>query len=178
MRRGAPVLLLLGVAAIQIYHAEVLDLTAWKGGGFGMFSTLDGRDNRRLIVTLVRRRSDQEERQPAALPRTARVARLAKQARAMPSAERVQALADALAAQPWRIDQKLADGAPEKARVIREAWKQRGTRVVDFDFVEVSLWKVRFDAHPTNMLAPRAELVRTLRAERPPLRALHARVSP
>jgi hypothetical protein len=36
----SPVLLVL-VAALQVGLAHTADLTAWKGGGFGMFSTLD-----------------------------------------------------------------------------------------------------------------------------------------
>ena len=36
-----PPLLLTVVALLQIVLARTADLTAWKGGGFGMFSTLD-----------------------------------------------------------------------------------------------------------------------------------------
>ena len=36
-----PPLLLTLVALLQIVLARTADLTAWKGGGFGMFSTLD-----------------------------------------------------------------------------------------------------------------------------------------
>jgi hypothetical protein len=40
-RRLLPPLLLTVVALLQIVLARTADLTAWKGGGFGMFSTLD-----------------------------------------------------------------------------------------------------------------------------------------
>ena len=45
-RRGNPLrflalFLLLGVAAVQIPLAKLWILTPWRGGGFGMFSTLD-----------------------------------------------------------------------------------------------------------------------------------------
>ena len=36
-----PPVLLLVVAVCQIGLAKAAGLTAWKGGGFGMFSTLD-----------------------------------------------------------------------------------------------------------------------------------------
>jgi len=39
--RLLPPLLLTVVALVQIVLARTADLTAWKGGGFGMFSTLD-----------------------------------------------------------------------------------------------------------------------------------------
>ena len=48
-----PPLLLLLVAAFQIYLVHTANLTPWKGGGFGMFSTTDGNTNRslRILVT-------------------------------------------------------------------------------------------------------------------------------
>jgi len=39
--RLVPPLLLFVVAVIQIALARISDLTPWKGGGFGMFATLD-----------------------------------------------------------------------------------------------------------------------------------------
>jgi hypothetical protein len=41
LARTLPATLLLVVAATQIVLARTGGLTAWKGGGFGMFSTLD-----------------------------------------------------------------------------------------------------------------------------------------
>ena len=49
----APVALLLGVA-FQRYSVEVYDQSAWSGGGFGMFSTVDisdGRARRAYLLT-------------------------------------------------------------------------------------------------------------------------------
>ena len=45
-----PVVLLLVVAGIQINLALTEDLTPWKGGGLGMFSTTDGNMFRTLRV--------------------------------------------------------------------------------------------------------------------------------
>ncbi|PWT89785.1 MAG: hypothetical protein C5B54_08350 [Acidobacteria bacterium] len=45
-----PVLLLLLVAGLQIYLARTANLSPWKGGGFGMFSTTDGIANRWVRV--------------------------------------------------------------------------------------------------------------------------------
>ena len=41
MARHVPAAVLAGVAVVQIVLAATLHLSAWKGGGFGMFSTLD-----------------------------------------------------------------------------------------------------------------------------------------
>ena len=39
--RWAPPALLIAVGLAQIASTRIVDLTPWKGGGFGMFSTLD-----------------------------------------------------------------------------------------------------------------------------------------
>lgn len=52
MRNRLPLLpaaLLCLVALAQVYLTQTYDLTPWKGGGFGMFSTNDG-DSRRVEV--------------------------------------------------------------------------------------------------------------------------------
>ena len=50
MRRRLPIVLLVVVAALQIVLAVRRDLTPWKGGGFGMFATVDSPSVRRLEV--------------------------------------------------------------------------------------------------------------------------------
>jgi hypothetical protein len=45
-----PAILLLVVASVQIYLVHSRQLTPWKGGGFGMFSTTDGNMFRSLRV--------------------------------------------------------------------------------------------------------------------------------
>jgi hypothetical protein len=45
-----PAFLLIVVGCVQIYLARTANLTPWKGGGFGMFSTTDGNANRYLRV--------------------------------------------------------------------------------------------------------------------------------
>lgn len=39
---GGPVALLLAVASAQMLLARTSDLSPWKGGGFGMFASVDG----------------------------------------------------------------------------------------------------------------------------------------
>jgi hypothetical protein len=49
---GSP-LLLCAIACLQIYLAMTKSLSPWKGGGFGMFSTVDSPDARFLRIYLV-----------------------------------------------------------------------------------------------------------------------------
>jgi hypothetical protein len=41
LAKSLPPVLLIAVALVQIGLARTVDLTAWKGGGFGMFATID-----------------------------------------------------------------------------------------------------------------------------------------
>jgi hypothetical protein len=45
-----PPLILVAVAIVQIVLAKTSGLTAWKGGGFGMFSTLDNAPFRTIRI--------------------------------------------------------------------------------------------------------------------------------
>jgi len=40
------------VAVTQIYHAHYKNLTPWKGGGFGMFATIDRMERRPIRITV------------------------------------------------------------------------------------------------------------------------------
>jgi hypothetical protein len=161
-----PVALLVGVALTHAYRVEVFDLTPWKGGGFGMFSTLDGRDNRRLIVSLVQRRADKKREVAVDLPTKGSVRQLAEKAQAMPTEERLRLLAEAIAKQPWRIgDSRPADGT-NNARIVQDKAKQAGTRLVPFDTVEVGVWKLQFE-RKDGMVSTTPELVRRVSATRP-----------
>jgi hypothetical protein len=50
--RWLPPLLLLAIFATQVVLVRTSALTPWKGGGFGMFSTLDHGAYRRVTVTV------------------------------------------------------------------------------------------------------------------------------
>jgi hypothetical protein len=50
--RLLPIALLIVVASVQIALARTAALTPWKGGGFGMFSTLDHGVFRRIDVVI------------------------------------------------------------------------------------------------------------------------------
>ena len=48
---GAPLVLIL-IACLQIYLTQTQELSRWKGGGFGMFSTLDSPSARFLRISI------------------------------------------------------------------------------------------------------------------------------
>jgi hypothetical protein len=45
-----PAIVLFGVAIAQIVLAKTVDLSPWKGGGFGMFATIDGTAFRHMRI--------------------------------------------------------------------------------------------------------------------------------
>jgi len=91
----APLALVLGVA-LQRYNVHVHDQSAWAGGGFGMFSTVDiadGRARRAYVLT---------DRGPA-LVVDGPLGTLPREAYTQPRPERLAEAAGALAAQEWGI---------------------------------------------------------------------------
>jgi hypothetical protein len=103
---AAPVLLAL-VAGVQIWLAHAHGLTPWCGGGFGMFSTIDGWGARHLHAWL---RGDGWRRE-VEVPRELKA--LEEKALALPDPARLRALALALAA---RDDGRL--GAPRSVEIL------------------------------------------------------------
>ncbi len=49
-----PVTLLVAVACLQLWLSQTAGLSPWSGGGFGMFSTMDGRGNRHFHAFAIR----------------------------------------------------------------------------------------------------------------------------
>ena len=89
-----PLLVLIVVACCQIWLAHTTDLTPWSGGGFGMFSTIDGRGNRHLHAFALR----PGIRRELTLPRNLRDQ--VRRVLTLPSEARLQALANTLAELP------------------------------------------------------------------------------
>ena len=88
--------LLVATAIVQIALARTTDLTAWKGGGFGMFSTLDHGAYRRVAVVVdAPDRSEAIEIPPSLQTAAARAA-------ALPADWMLRALAEGVAARERR----------------------------------------------------------------------------
>lgn len=88
-------LLLCVVASLQIYLAKTKSLSPWKGGGFGMFSTVDSPDARFLRIYLI----NGSEETPVLLPDNLKF--LGRQAQTIPSAQLLSILAQRLAQGAW-----------------------------------------------------------------------------
>ncbi|MBW2694389.1 MAG: hypothetical protein JRE57_17460, partial [Deltaproteobacteria bacterium] len=65
--RFVPALLLVGVAAHQVFLANTAGLSPWSGGGFGMFSTTDAGSSRHLHAFVIRPGIQREARIPEAM---------------------------------------------------------------------------------------------------------------
>jgi hypothetical protein len=91
-----PILLLCVVALHQVYLVHAQGLSPWKGGGFGMFSTTDSSQGRRLRVTVSGPAGEREIDLPDPLWGEASLASI------LPSERRLRALAQAIAANQRR----------------------------------------------------------------------------
>lgn len=95
-RQGLPVLILAGVATVQIGLAKSAGLSAWKGGGFGMFSTIDDAPHRRMrVVVEAPDRSEEVALAPS-------IELDAVKATTLPTDRLLRRLAEAVAAREWR----------------------------------------------------------------------------
>jgi hypothetical protein len=94
-------ILAIGVFLNEVYRQNTKDLTAWKGGGMGMFATVDGPGMRFINISL----SD--------IGRKYRVTCLNKQLRRLrrvaeiePSKTNIKKLADSVLQTKWRVEDR------------------------------------------------------------------------
>lgn len=113
---------LLAVAATQIYHVQRHGLCPWRGGGFGMFSTIDVPELRMLRAYLV---VDGEE-VPMTVPED--LAKLNAAARILPTPKNLTRLGSAL----LHIVRSSAGERPEGAKKAQMS-------------VRVEVWRATFD---------------------------------
>jgi hypothetical protein len=108
----APVALLVAVACVQVTLTRTAGLSAWKGGGFGMFSTTDD-SGRRHVRVFVRATERSEEiaiapsladaaARAAVLPSDGALARLAH--RVIEREQRNGRPADEVRIEAWRVE--------------------------------------------------------------------------
>jgi hypothetical protein len=122
-----PVSLLVVVAGAQVTLATTAGLSAWKGGGFGMFSTTDdgGRRYVRVFVSAVERSEEiaispsleDAARRAAVLPRDAELSRLAR--RVVERERRHRRPVDTVRIETWRIEY-ARDTLAATTRLTRE----------------------------------------------------------
>lgn len=100
-RQAVPVVVLVVVAVVQIGLARFAALSAWKGGGFGMFSTLDDGPHRQ--VRIVVDGPDRSEEVAIA----ASIELDAVKAATLPTDRLLRRLAEAVAAREARYDRAV-----------------------------------------------------------------------
>ena len=88
-------LLLCIVAAVQLYLVENHALSRWKGGGFGMFTTVDSPSARFLRIYLI----SATDEVPVLVPRKLR--KQSNKARVLPSMDRLATLVERLHEGTW-----------------------------------------------------------------------------
>jgi len=124
--RAVPCTLLVVVAALQIAQARISGLSAWSGGGFGMFSTTDAPSTRHLHVFTIRpglRREIPQKMLPEravdlalALPTPRHLEQIAEAARAVPT--RDHGSPRAVEVQVWHTRYDSEDRMPS-SRMLR-----------------------------------------------------------
>lgn len=143
---------LTAVALAQITLTQVEELTPWKGGGFGMFSTIDSPSARVLRLEL----HTESGVVPVEIPPSAK--RAAEEARAMPTQARLEALALELSRLRWMSAPGGDDGERRLIGLPDELAlpETHPLEPVSVDAVEVGLWRVGLDAERLHLHTWRA----------------------
>jgi hypothetical protein len=135
-----PALLLTIVAIGQIVLAHTTDLSPWKGGGFGMFATIDGTATRHVrLFVRAPDRSEELAIQPS-------FERAAAKAELFPSYQSLKRLADAVAARERRYRRAAAEIRVQVWRSTFDAESLRATeRLVREETIRVAESAPRLD---------------------------------
>lgn len=170
--------LLVAVAVVHVGAVAWTDLTPWRGGGFGMFSTTD-RPSMRVLRTVLETSDGTDVR--VALPRETGSRTLV-----LPSERVLRAHAARVAEQRWEVVDRadvapgrLPEGRwatyvgqtppliPEAALPARLAVRAlEGGPVVDVAGVRAEVWRLRF--RPSDVTLEMTPLVSVTVAERTP----------
>jgi hypothetical protein len=144
---AVPVLLGM-IACWQIYRAHFEHLSPWKGGGFGMFSTVDSPGNRFFHCKLIRDAQGREGRTVEAhavqLPKMDRHRDVLNALRAMPNERDLRALAEELSALRWTNTSPPSpdNASSERQRIMvfkKKDDEPAGARRFKFDKVNLEL---------------------------------------
>ncbi len=142
-----PVIVLCGVATLQSYDVRAHHLSPWKGGGFGMFSTVDS-----VRARFIRARVRVDGRElPVALPRALRP--IARSVRAMPQPDRLASLARDLMEAPW-VELVTSERGDTVLRPIPTSRRlPAGAVRVEPESAHVDVYRYGFDAEANALYA-------------------------
>jgi len=154
--------LLIAVACVQIVLAHTRQLTPWKGGGFGMFSTADGPSARWLRCYLI------VNGRPVSVSVPDEVDTERLRVRSMPSPKRMNEISAGIAALTWvrrdfnsKGEEDECTRARRNARTPYRVWRRGEPRPKPADLipvagVHVELWRMRFDLASRRLVSWRA----------------------
>jgi len=146
LRRWAVPALLVVVAVAQICRVRGYDLTPWKGGGFGMFSSVDTLDAR-FVSFHVETSTDVVPVEPPS-----HMAKDILRVRAMPSQDGLNRIARRLAGHIW-----LKSDGQSKTPAIVPLERGQGDPLPDevapVKSVRVELWRQTFNAEKVRIEA-------------------------
>ena len=137
--------MLAAVATLQLGAARLSGLSAWKGGGFGMFSTVDAPSSRFLRVSVITAAG------PARVPVPRELSRLATDARTWPSKPRLVALGTAMARGRWTPFGVTPSLPPGPLRM--QSGRELPLPAVPIEGVAVELWKTDFESPHCRLVA-------------------------
>lgn len=163
-RATAAPLVLVIVLASHVSLRWSSDLTPWKGGGFGMFSTVDSPASRVVRVELVTDVGTMSVASPSAL------GDLVSAAKAAPSTGRLVRLAEELAEQWWIVPDlaSLAESGseedPGEDEALRGLAVEALTQILPVEAVQ-AIDPARFDESAHRRLDVRGVTVAVLRLE-------------
>jgi hypothetical protein len=112
-----PAAAMLSLALVQVWLVQSAQLSPWKGGGFGMFASTDGGQNRRVRIYLIDGVSEQ-----SATPGSLGLKKLAQQAGTMPTPGMLERLAREVGEQARKQDHVV-----DRVRV--EVWRREFAKV-------------------------------------------------
>lgn len=146
-------LVLVVVAVVHLVFVHRNELSRWKGGGFGMFSTIESPSNRIVTCELLKRSAEGVEDFEAGkvqLPKTEPVKEAVRRIKAVPSETAGLELANYLNALHWftgsDTGDSSVDGLGAKAVHLTDVVAMRvNARAVTQDAVRVSVWRLRWN---------------------------------
>jgi hypothetical protein len=177
---------LVAVALVQIVRAHVVGQSAWKGGGFGMFSTVDSSGARFFRAYLIK------DGLQLAVPIPDRLEDLVHRTKIVPTDENLQLIADELATEQWvhsdfamralevrdhvtvspdndDAPTMVIDPAPSTRRTVRVQALHVADPIpapsdlVEFDSIRVDFWKYEYERDTSTI---RARKTRSVRADK------------
>ncbi|MCP3977831.1 MAG: hypothetical protein GY716_00680 [bacterium] len=152
----APALLCL-VALTQRYLAFDHELNAWKGGGFGMFATINMASLRHPSVTLIRS-GGREFRLPPRdlelrLPLGGRMVRLQQELLMLPTERRARRLARLLVDEDWVVIEGVpGDASTAVAMLAIDVPVGRTGAPLELEAIRVDIWQYRFKASESTLM--------------------------